>query len=213
MSSGLSKDERKARRSIEPAFNQAFRVRTKSIGWGYLKPTAFKQLGEWFVAFHPVIWSDERRAQLSANIKPFAIDELMSRIMGFGSLEGSPLSLRARGPYCLVRPIRTASIESDGNIDAMLLASSSFMDEAVSFLDVLSLDDFVEFSRDDVPAGKISVNAVAALILAGRTDEALEASEAAIAAKQSDGPARMTEDGHILSFFDLAKRWIKNSLG
>jgi hypothetical protein len=210
MSGGLSRDEKKARKAIEPAFNQAFKTAAKAKGWSYLKPTAFKQIGEWFVAFDPVVWTDERLAELWANIKPFEIDELMSRIMGFKGLAAHPLSLRARGPHCVVRPMRTISIESGGDVDAMLRISSDFMDDTISFLSTLSLADFVEICREDLPAGQVSANFVAALVLSGRREEALEACESAISSKQWGGPARMTDDGRMYSFFEFAKRWIAN---
>lgn len=207
----LTREEKSARRSLEKAFQTAHKQQAKSAGWGYLKPTAFKRIGEWFVTLDPIIWTDAERAQLQATIKPFAIDDLMSHIMGHGGLDGSPLSLRARGPHTLVIPMWTQDIEAEGNIDAMLRLSADFAEEVCAKVQSLLLDDFIEFVSRDYPVGKVKCELVAAMILNNRLGDALTLCEQAIATKQWGGPARVTEDGRIIGFFEFAKLWINRT--
>ena len=205
----LTRDEKKARRELDKAFQAAHKQQAKAAGQGYLKPTAFKRIGEWFVTLDPVIYTDAARAELQATVKPFAIDDLISRILGFDGLDGSPLSLRARGPHALVLPIWTRDIETGGNVEAMLSLSADFAEEVASKVQSLSLVNFIEFISKDGPAGQVSYNHVAAMILANRPDEALVLCEKAVASKQWGGPARVTEDGRMVGFFELAMGWLR----
>ena len=205
----LTRDEKKARRDLEKSFQAEFKKQSKAAGWSYLKPTAFKRMGEWFVGLNPIIWTDAKRAQLQVTVKPYDLDDLMSRILGFGGLDGSPLSLRTRGPHALVVPIWSHNIESEGDLDKMLSNSTEFIDEVPSKLATLSLDDFIKFVATGGPANSVSYNHVAALILAKHPGEAHALCQQAIASKQWGGPARMTESGQIIGFFELTKQWLE----
>jgi hypothetical protein len=206
----LTRGEKKARKELSKAFDASFKIEAKQAGWGYIKPTAFKRIGDWFVCLNPSISTEAERAQLMGTVKPFAIDDLMSKILGFGGLEGTPLSLRARGPYSLVVPMFTTSIEAGGRVDAMVGLASDFMREIEPRAGQLTYEDFITFV-DDRPSGTVGDNQVAARILAGRKEEALSLCESAIASKQHGSNARVTEDGQIVSFFELARHWIRNS--
>jgi hypothetical protein len=208
---GLTSAEKKARKTLEKSFEASLRIAAKNAGWSYLKPTPFARYGEWFVSISPLIWTDEIKAQAQANIKPFGIDDLMSRILCFGSLAEKPLSLRARGPYCLVRSMLTSDIERGGNVDLMIGATLEFMKETASILENLTMDQFIEFCRDDRPIGMISDNLVAALILANRTPEARVLCDEAIANNQMGSNGRSIEDGRIVGFFELATRWMNQN--
>jgi hypothetical protein len=207
----LSSDERKARRNLEKEFLPAFKQQAKSQGWGYLKPTAFQCVGEWFVSINPVVYTETRRTELQATVKPFAIDDLMSRICGFDGLEGTALSLRARGPHCLVLPMWTIDIDSDRDLAKMLDASAAFFSAVASKVNNLTLADFVSFVGEGAAPGQISYNHVAALILAQRDNEALVLCRRANEIKQWGGPAKVTEDGRMIGFFELASAWLQNN--
>jgi hypothetical protein len=205
----LSRDQKKARRDMEALIHKEFKTDSKTRKWGYLKPSAFNKLGDWFVCIQPMIWTDEVKSQIWACVKPYAIDDLISKILGFDGLDGSPLSLRARGPHCLVRPMVISSIESDGDVDLMMSLTRKFFLEFDGKISALSLNDFIAFSHDDVPVGKVSVNETAALILADRGEEASRLCDQAIDSKQLGGPSRVTEDGRIIGFFELTKQWLR----
>ncbi|WP_423601988.1 hypothetical protein [Sphingomonas sp. MS122] len=203
------RDEQRLRKAMAIEFDRTFKASSKLRKWGYLKPTAFVRRGAWFVAFHPTIWVDARRSELGISVKPFALDDLVSRIMLHDGLDDTPLSLRARGPHCLVRPMFVGSIESDGrDVREMDALANRFADESLDRVAGMTLDDFIEFTRDDVPPGKASVNHVAALILVGRHREAMQLCDMAISTKQWGGPARIDERGATTGFFELAGRWI-----
>ena len=204
----LKRDEQQARKAIVKAFDGRFRAWAKARKWGYLKPTAFLKASEWFVDFSPGINTDIHRAVLSCKVKPFALDDLVSRILLFEGLDGKPLSLRARGPHCLVRPMFDVSVENEiDDVNAILKIAEKFSDEALGQIASLTLDDFIAFCGDGF-AERVSIEQVAALILANRNDEALHLCEKAILTKQWGGPARMTDDGKLIGFFELARRWI-----
>ena len=205
----LNREEQKARRGLEKAFQSGLKLQAKATGWGYLKPSFFKRIGDWFVDLHPTFWTDAERSKISACVKPFAIDDLMSRILGFEGLDGPPLSLRARGPHCLVRPMFDRSVECGGDVDRMLDIAADFSIVVTSDVKALSLDDFIDFTADDVPEGQVSVNQVGALILAGRSEEAVVLCNKAVAARQWGGPARTSADGRIVGFFELARAWLQ----
>ena len=167
-------------------------------------------MGDWFVTFGPQISTEIIRATLDSAIKPFEIDELVSQIMGHGSLEGTPLSLRARGPHVLVLPRYTVSIEREGDVSAMVDAAVTAMQETRERLQTYTMDDFIETSKDR-PVGQIGVDTVAALILAGRIDEAQVLAEQAVERRQWGGPARITSDGQMIGFFQFALRHINEA--
>jgi len=207
----LTRNEQKARRELEKAFQPAFKQEAKAAGWGYLKPTSFKRIDEWFVSLNPVIWTDSNRFQLQVNVKPFMIDDLMSRIIGFEGLDGTHLSLRARGPHCLVTPMFIEDISSETDFDRMLVRSTEVMASLNGRIGSLSVNDFVEFAANGVPPDHVGYNHVAALILAERSEEALSLCERAMAIKQWGGPARVREDGQMIGFFELAAKWIRRT--
>jgi hypothetical protein len=208
----LTRDEQKARRDLEKLFHAGLKQQAKATGWGFLKPTSFRRMGEWFVTVDPVVWTDAERSQLHIKVKPFVIDDLMAKIMSLKGLDDTPLSLRARGPHCLVRSMFVTDVEAGGDIDKMLELSSVVFEEVESKIDLLSIDDFIVFSVDDVPSGKMSVNQIAALILAQRSDEARTLCEQAIEANQQGGPSRITDCGQIVSFFECCVRWLSDSI-
>ena len=150
----LNRDERAARRALEKQLLPAFKQQTKEDGWGYLKPTAFRRVGEWFVAVNPIVYTERYRTALQATVKPFAIDDLMSRICGFEGLENAALSLRARGPHCLVLPMWTIDIESNGSLPDMLNAAAAFLRDVVARVNALALTDFVSFAGEAPPPGR-----------------------------------------------------------
>jgi hypothetical protein len=205
----LTREEQKARRELEKAFQASLKQQVKAAGWGYIKPTSYKRIGEWLVALHPVVWTDAERSEMWAWVKPFPIDDLISRILGFEGLDGKPLSLLARGPHCLVRPMYICAVESGGDLNRMTGLASEFSKKVTASVEALALGDFIAFTADDVPVGKVSVNQVAALILAGRSDEATALCEKAVAAKQWGGPARAAADGSVVGFFELALAWLR----
>ena len=207
----LKRDEQKTRRELELVFQASFKQETKSAGWGYLKPTPYKRIGEWFITLHPMIWKDAEKAELWAMVKPFGIDDLVSRILGFAGLDGEPLSLRARGPHCLVPPMFTTSIETHGDLGEMVDLAMKFEKMVADRVRTMTLDDFIVFSTDNRPPGKVSLNEAATLILAGRLDQAAALCESAVASKQWGGPARATEAGQVIGFFELALAWLRNS--
>lgn len=203
----LSREHKKARKALASEVDAAFKAAARARKWGYLKPTAFLRFDDWFVSFDLTVSTEARRSEIQVKIKPFALDDLVSRIMLHDGLDGTPLSLRARGPHCLVVPYFSQSIENDReDAEAMVEAAVGFAEASLKRIETLTLNDFIEFSRN--PSGNVSVNQVAALILAGRNDEALQLSEAAILAKQWGGPARITEGGQMVGFFELARRWL-----
>jgi hypothetical protein len=198
--------EKRARRELQKMFDAAWKREAKAAGWGYLKPTSFKRIDEWFVYLDPEISTERNSSKISATVKPFAIDDLMSRILGFEGLDGTSLSLRARGPHCLVVPMFSSPIEGDGGLDRMIELAAEFSETIPARVDALTLVDFADFSA--APTGHVSTNQVAALILAGKEAEATNLCDLAISLKQWGGPARSTVDGKIVSFFHLARRWI-----
>lgn len=203
----MSGDEKRARRELVKSFDVAWKPKAKAAGWGYVKPTSFTKIGDWFVYLDPMISTERNASVVSATVKPFLIDELISRILGFEGLDGAPLSLRARGPHCLVIPMFTCAIESGGDLSRMIELAAEFSESMPARVEVLTLNDFIALAAP--PAGQISVNQVAALILAGREEEASAFCDLAIAAKQWGGPARVTADGKIVSFFHFASQWIE----
>ncbi|MFK0299908.1 hypothetical protein ACIQTU_11905 [Brevundimonas sp. NPDC090276] len=203
----LSSAERRMRRELAKSFDAAWKPRAKAAGWGYIRPTSFKQIGEWFVYVDPQISTERNRSEITATFKPFYIDDLISRIMGFNGLDEAPLSLRARGPHCLVIPMYTSSIERDGNLGEMIEAAEIFLTSLRTRVEALTLDDFIAFTAP--AAGQVSANQVAALIMAGRDEEADALCKLAIAIKTWGGPARVASDGRMVSFFELAARWIE----
>jgi len=202
----LNAKEQKARRDLAKAYHEAFKKEARSSGLSYLKPTPFKRLGDWFVAFYPSIWTDEVKAEISANVKPYAIDDLFGDILGYPSLVGEPVSLRARGPHCLTLPMFSAAIESDGDVEAMVQKSKVFMEETLARVPTLTIDEFIDFSGVDRPAERVSENQVVAMILAGRRDEAARLCELAVARKQTSSLSGFTPDGERAGLFSLALR-------
>ncbi|OWQ94417.1 hypothetical protein CDQ91_15700 [Sphingopyxis witflariensis] len=200
----LNGAEKRARRELGKLFDAAWKREAKAAGWGYLKPTSFKRIDDWFVYLDPEISTERNSSKISAAVKPFAIDDLMSRILGFEGLDGTPLSLRARGPHCLVVPMFSSSIE--GDLNRMIELATEFSKTMPVRVEGLTLADFADFSA--APAGHVSAEQVAALILAGEEEEAAKLCDLAIAIKQWGGPARTTADGKIVSFFHFARQWI-----
>lgn len=206
----LTKDQVKARKALDKSYHPLLKQAAKSAGWGYLKPTPFGLVNDWFVDFHPQISTEAFRATLSSTVKPSKIDDLVSRIMGHEGLTGTPLSLLARGPHVLVVPMFNDSIERDGDPELMTDASLAAMAETRIRLETLKLENFIEFVADS-PTGNVNVAHVAALILAQRRDEAAMLAERAVAAKQWGGPARVTEDGRLVGFFEMALGYLRHS--
>lgn len=202
----LNGAEKRARRELGKLFDAAWKGEAKAAGWGYLKPTSFKRIHDWFVYLDPEISTERNSSKISATLKPFAIDDLMSRILGFEGLDGASLSLRARGPHCLVVPMFSSSIEGDGGLDRMIELAVEFSKTIPVRVEALTLTDFADFSA--APAGHVSANQVAALILAGKGEEAAKLCDLAISIKQWGGPARSAADGKVVSFFHLARQWI-----
>jgi hypothetical protein len=202
----LNRDQKRERRVLAKAFDNAWKREAKLAGWGYLKPTSFKLIGDWFVAINPTISTERFASDISATVKPFLIDDLMSRLMGFDGLDGKPLSLRARGPHCLVVPMFRCSIEEEGDLPDMVKTALEFLNSIPSRIAATTLEDFIAIAAP--PSGQVSANQVAALILGGREQEAADLCKDAIAKKQWGGPGRITEDGKVITFFQLALRWI-----
>lgn len=151
--------------------------------------------------------STERFASdISATVKPLLIDDLMSRIMGSDGLDGTPLSLRARGPHCLVVPMFSCSIENEGDLAEMVKAGLDFLKSISSRIAATTMEDFIAIAAP--PLGQVSANQVAALILGGREQEAADLCRDAIAANQWGGPARTTAEDKVVTFFHFALRWI-----
>jgi len=204
----LNVAEKRARRELEKLFDAAWKREAKAAGWGYLKPTSFKRMDKWFVYIDPAISTERKSSKINATVKPFAIDDLMSRILGFQGLDATPLSLRARGPHCLVVPMFSSSIESDGDLARMIELAAEFLMTMPARIEALTLRNFADFSAS--PTGNVSAAQVAALILAGEKAEAAKLCDQAASSEQWGGPARLTEDGKIISFFQFARRWIED---
>lgn len=202
----LNRDQKRERRELAKAFDDAWKREAKLSGWGYLKPTSFKSIGEWFVYMNPTISTERFASDISATVKPLLIDDLMSRIMGFDGLDGTPLSLRARGPHCLVVPMFSCSIEKEGDLADMVEAGLDFLNSMPSRIAATTMEDFIAIAAS--PLGQVSANQVAALILGGREQEAADLCRDAIAANQWGGPARTTAEGKVVTFFHFALRWI-----
>lgn len=202
----LTAKEQKMRRDLAKAYHEAFKKRARSSGFSYLKPTPFKRVGDWFVDFYPSIWTDEVKAEISAHVKPYAIDDLFADILGYSSLAGTPLSLRARGPHCLTLPMFSAAIESGGNVEDMVRKSMDFMEMTLARVQTLTIDEFIDFSGMDRPPERVSENQVVAMILAGRRDEAARLCELAVAQKQTSSRSGFAPNGERTGLFSLALR-------
>jgi hypothetical protein len=163
----LSRIEQGERRELETKFLVAFKTLAKSSGWEFLKPTAFRQIGDWFVTLDPSIYLDEVKARIGFKIKPITIDSLITEIAHGRPLERHPLSLLARGPHCLTLDYASEPLPPTGPVDLMLAHAKGFMAEAEKIAESFSLDDFYIFESQERPRGDVSQNALMALLIAG----------------------------------------------
>jgi len=203
----LTREEKKARKQLEKDLALLIKRDAKARGWGYADKTIFRRQGDWFIHATPIVSSERRHTDFQVTVKPFALDDIVSRILGFNGLDGAPLSLRSRGPHCLVLPLYALDIEDEGaDVGRMAERLWAFADDKLAEVDQMTLDDFIAFARGDNPS-RINQEIVAALILAKRLEEAKTLCETAIAAKQWSGSARMTQDGRLVGFFEFARAW------
>jgi len=100
----------------------------------------------------------------------------------------------------------TYSIEMQGDLSMMVNAGLDFINSIPNRVAPLIMDDFIDIAAP--ASGQRSADHVAALILAGRDEEAAAICRDALAVKEWGGPARTTADGKIVTFFDFALRWI-----
>jgi hypothetical protein len=203
----LTREEKKARKQMEKDLVLLLKRDAKAHGWRYADKTIFRQQGDWFVDGMLIVYSDRWLTEIQISVKPFALDDIVSRILGFGGLDGTPLSLRSRGPHCLVLPIDKLNVEERGS-DVGLMADRiwAFAEAKLGEIERMTLDDFIASERSHNASG-IRQELVAALILAERLEEAKALCETALAAKQWGGSARTTSEGRIVGFFELARAW------
>ena len=163
----LSRIEQGQRRELEKEFLAAFKTLAKSCGWDFLKPTAFRQIGDWFVSLDPSIYRDEVKAHVGFKIKPITIDSLITEIAYGRPLERHPLSLLARGPHCLTLDYVTEPLPPNGPVDLMLSHAEGFMAEAEKIAQSFTLEDFYAFESRERPRGDVSQNALMAKLIVG----------------------------------------------
>ena len=168
----LSRIEQKERRELEKKFLAIFKNLAKSRGWEFLKPTAFRQIGDWFVTLDPSIYLDEVKAHIGFKIKPISIDSLITEIAHGRPLDRHPLSLLARGPHCLTSDYLTEPLPPTGPADLMLSHAEGFMAEVEKIAQSFSLEDFYKFESRESSRGDVSQNALMAKVIAGDFVEA-----------------------------------------
>jgi hypothetical protein len=196
------------RKALEAEFLVQLKILSKELGWGFLKPTPFKRVGDWFVDVNPSIYRDEVKAHISLNIKPFDIDDMLSRMTFGEGMDQQPLSLRARGPLCLTTPCLEMKLPAEGPVEEMVRISRLFLEESEKIAQGYDLDAFISFVGEIDERRGVNMNAVAARVLQGDFVRARQLVNAGLQRGDKGNLGRMTTDGKFLWFFDLADKWL-----
>ena len=205
----LTREEQRERKALETEFLLSCKALGKELGWGFSKPTLFRRIDSWFVYITPGIYRDERKAHLSLSIKPFAIDDLLSRMMFGGGIPDKPLSRRTGGPLCLVVPIEYRDLPACGPLDLMLDVTRSFLLAAEEKARAYDLDNFIADHGEFDRRGHVYTNAVAARVLQGNLERARELVSLAIANAEEGNLGTWSPGWNITSFFQFADKWLE----
>ncbi|WP_260483942.1 hypothetical protein [Sphingomicrobium flavum] len=185
---------------------KAVRSAGKGSRWRSTQGCFYRQSGDWFVSASPVVALNNTSSRGVIQVKPMTIDPLFWDIVGLPENRQQPLSFRLTGAFsCRAPAFRESGIEEVENAEAVAVRLCDLADRALNDLELWSMEDFITSCRmHGADADSYLSALVPALILAGRSSEALEACEAAKARGSSGGfgfPAG--------SLCDLAIRWIE----
>ena len=204
----LSRQETKERHALARQLQKSLREHARATGWGCARGCLFRNHEDWFVEVLPIVALNGFRTHLRLHVKPMAIDPIFWQIVELPENMRLPLSFRASGAWnCHTYPI-VETILPDAEHQAETLASL-VLDWADKQLEQRgphwTLQEFIE-GLQQADNGWNFASLVTALVLAGRSDEALST----CLETKARGEAGMFVVGHR-SFVDLAMAYLRSS--
>lgn len=169
-------EARKERYALSRALAKALAAQAKASGWRCNQGVAFASRADWFLALNPIVHVDSARTQVMVLAKPMEVDPIFWSMAGEPQLTKSPLSYRYFGVLaCTPLKLGEPDVAEDGGAEAL---ASRVMDLGnTAFADIerdrLGIEDFLaRLDRDGFGMNPFGTR-IAALVAAGRSDEAL----------------------------------------
>lgn len=207
MGKKITRAQESARIAYRKALAKAVRTAAKGSGWRSIEGCLFQERLGWFVSVSPSVYIFEEITKASVSAKPMAIDPVFWEISGLPENREASLSFRLNGAW-VCRPPNFAEIEvpeeSDVNVVArhLLATADAQLDHIVTSWTPMAFLSLCVERKGDRDSYLPSI--ITTLVILGREEEALAASEKAIARGELGG--FLAPDG---TFSEMARNWLR----